>query len=810
MPGADGSCLRPSAGAPAGARGTALGFLLAATLLAVSWAAGPVEEEVDAAEASRALLHVPGISPDVRARLWQLRQAGDAGAFLVGLLASIVGTVGSAASAANVALLGSSPLALAFKAVEVWEAWRGAESSGRSTAGQKGVDAGLPGLGLLQADSAQQLLGKLSTRFKGARHFEAPLWMVVRDTGNRQDYCAVAEDIQSMWSWVRPGGFMVLHGGIRADVELRCANGSMISGGVRAAAEDFLRGTPGIAGLAIAEGWIVGQAEAFRGGQSLPRGLGRVVFPDAEAPYWLLRKASSEEEDLEETGEVPMFASPASHVDMSLYFKDELDERLFELLRQQLFADTEQYWQWITALTPELTSNEIYQRVIKLISASRQTASVQRIPRLLHQVYGFKCTNWDTGLWEPTCVDEATFDIPHKQLEECFQAVLPFNRTELHEKEAEIEWSWTVMQQVFNVCCDKDTWTRTAEQQAPVHVYSASRGVMLDLTMECSLVTPRCCKEAGRVQEQRRPEPGTLRDDFLRWSLSWRRHHPEWKYVMWGPMEVKRLVYEHYPWLVPVVNGYPSWIYRSDAAQWIILHHFGGIYASMDVEALRPIDYAMIGHALPKTQAKTAWSFVWAAEGAFYDGGVSALLNEDGVLNNFMSEEDDGQPVRRLDIHVVGTIAGHPLFREMLNTLKVHQYEFVLTATGNERFTAEVYEKGFFNAVGLRILSREAYNPLDWSNTEMRRRCFREDCADLFPGCFGIHHHANSWFGLRSEQVSTGENWTTAALKLAGSENKHCWGHGITAELCCDVLKYGAQGNIGCWDEIYTFEGCCR
>lgn len=787
---------------------TTLGFVLAATLLVIGWAAGPVEEE--AQEVQRALLHVPGVSEDVRTQLWHLRQAGDPSAFFVGLLASILPTASDASAAADIALLGASPLALAFRAIEVWETWKG-----RSTAGHAETGAGRVSLRIWQVESANELLEKLSGDAAAASSgLKAPFWMMVRDATNRQDYCAVAEDVHTMWPQLRPGGFMVLHGGIRADTELRCANGSVVSGGVRAAAEDFMRGTPGVAGLELEGAWDPYGEYPWRNGQSLPEGLGRVVFPAAEAPYWLLRKAASGDEALresKETSAIPIFAAPSAFATMSEHFTDDLDARVFDSMSRHLFSDTEQYWEYLKGNLPELTINEIYKRVVRLMNVARSSVSRPKIPRLMHQIYGFKCTNWDTGLWEPTCVDEATFDIPLQQLEDCFRDVLPFSRTQNTTTEAEVEWSWTVMQQVFHVCCNDSAQTNTRQQQAPLSVYSASRGVTLNLTIECSVVTPSCCTEARHVQQRRNNEPGKMRDDFLRWSLSWRRQHPDWKYVMWGPMEVKRLAEFHYPHLMYVMNGYPSWIYRADAAQWLILHHFGGIYASMDVEALRPIDLSMVGHALPKNPKRVAWSFVHAAEGASYDGGVSALLNEDGKINNFMSEGDDGNPVRRLDIHVVGSVAGHPLMREMLLQLVEHQYEFVLTATGNERFTAEVYEKGFINAVGLRILAREAYNPLDWSNTEMRKRCFQEDCADLFPGCYGIHHHANSWFGLRSEEVAGTETWTmsTSPLRYAGSENTHCWFEGITPELCCDVLKYGSKGNLACWTDVYTFETCC-
>merc|ERR1712224_410039 len=110
--------------------------------------------------------------------------------------------------------------------------------------------------------------------------------------------------------------------------------------------------------------------------------------------------------------------------------------------------------------------------------------------------------------------------------------------------------------------------------------------------------------------------------------------------------------------------------------------------------------------------------------------------------------------VNRLDLHVVGAIPGHPLMKSMLESLVLHQSELnVLKATGNVRFTSLFYEVKHFCGEGIKILPREHYNPIDWGNAQMRQQCFSENCSELFNNSMGIHHHARSWFGIKSYRL---------------------------------------------------------
>lgn len=60
-------------------------------------------------------------------------------------------------------------------------------------------------------------------------------------------------------------------------------------------------------------------------------------------------------------------------------------------------------------------------------------------------------------------------------------------------------------------------------------------------------------------------------------------------YIFWSDNSIMELVRDRFPHLERLFQSYPR-LERSDAARYLILHEFGGIYADMDNEFVRPID----------------------------------------------------------------------------------------------------------------------------------------------------------------------------------------------------------------------------
>ena len=86
---------------------------------------------------------------------------------------------------------------------------------------------------------------------------------------------------------------------------------------------------------------------------------------------------------------------------------------------------------------------------------------------------------------------------------------------------------------------------------------------------------------------------------FLENVKTFVKHNPNWQYYLWTDDSARALIKDYYPWLLPVWDGisYSKFtIRRADALRYVVLYHFGGIYADLDAVNYRSLDKAITKH----------------------------------------------------------------------------------------------------------------------------------------------------------------------------------------------------------------------
>lgn len=78
---------------------------------------------------------------------------------------------------------------------------------------------------------------------------------------------------------------------------------------------------------------------------------------------------------------------------------------------------------------------------------------------------------------------------------------------------------------------------------------------------------------------------------FEAWSLSCRQKHKDWEWVVWTDEDNLHLVQQYFPWLEETYRGLPSVIYQADLARFLYMYIYGGVYADLDTECLRPTEH---------------------------------------------------------------------------------------------------------------------------------------------------------------------------------------------------------------------------
>lgn len=77
-----------------------------------------------------------------------------------------------------------------------------------------------------------------------------------------------------------------------------------------------------------------------------------------------------------------------------------------------------------------------------------------------------------------------------------------------------------------------------------------------------------------------------------------KRLHPEYEHTLWDDDAMNAFVRDSFPDFLPVFQSYDVHMKRVDAARYLWLYEFGGIYLDLDSVALRPLDDLLIGKSL--------------------------------------------------------------------------------------------------------------------------------------------------------------------------------------------------------------------
>ena len=80
----------------------------------------------------------------------------------------------------------------------------------------------------------------------------------------------------------------------------------------------------------------------------------------------------------------------------------------------------------------------------------------------------------------------------------------------------------------------------------------------------------------------------TLPEHWRKPVKSWKRlSRYGFKYMRWNEAKLRALIQEHHPWFLGTFDSYPRWTQKVDAGRYLVLYHYGGLYADLDV-GLKP------------------------------------------------------------------------------------------------------------------------------------------------------------------------------------------------------------------------------
>ncbi|KAH3844091.1 uncharacterized protein LOC127872707 [Dreissena polymorpha] len=146
---------------------------------------------------------------------------------------------------------------------------------------------------------------------------------------------------------------------------------------------------------------------------------------------------------------------------------------------------------------------------------------------------------------------------------------------------------------------------------------------------------------------------------YIPFIKSFVKYNANWTYMFWTDASARKFISDRYPDFLPVWDNYAEPINRADALRYFVLYEYGGVYADLDFECLRPLD-----------RVTMKYTAVFPLEP--FEHAVFRLRIPFCVNNAIMM----AQPKHSFLRHIVYTISS---FRPMKGTLDVAGPIFVTT-----------------------------------------------------------------------------------------------------------------------------------
>lgn len=224
---------------------------------------------------------------------------------------------------------------------------------------------------------------------------------------------------------------------------------------------------------------------------------------------------------------------------------------------------------------------------------------------------------------------------------------------------------------------------------------------------------------------------------YREFQKSWIDHHPNWEYKFWTDKDNLTLISDQYPWLLSTYESFPYSIQRVDVARILYLHAYGGIYADLDLECLKPTGALLKDHAV--------------VLGRECKGMGTYIREHDYVSNSFMA-----------------SVPGHPFWEDLLHEIlrctrpryRLEPVLFYVLSTTGPRMLDKVVTR--YSQSDMIVFPKQYFcpaTPLEQDISKRRVQARRD-------GSYTVHHFSGSWIPTRLKVLIRTAWWITTPTGL--------------------------------------------
>lgn len=81
-----------------------------------------------------------------------------------------------------------------------------------------------------------------------------------------------------------------------------------------------------------------------------------------------------------------------------------------------------------------------------------------------------------------------------------------------------------------------------------------------------------------------------LPSNYAYWRNTFLDKNPFYHFDLWDDADNRAFIARHFKWFLRIYDDYPAEIYRADMVRYFYLYMFGGLYADLDTQCLKPLD----------------------------------------------------------------------------------------------------------------------------------------------------------------------------------------------------------------------------
>ena len=200
--------------------------------------------------------------------------------------------------------------------------------------------------------------------------------------------------------------------------------------------------------------------------------------------------------------------------------------------------------------------------------------------------------------------------------------------------------------------------------------------------------------------------------NFAYWRGSFLKYNPMYRHVLWDDSDNRNFIVTRFPWFVGTYDKLPTEIFRADVIRYFFLYSFGGFYADMDSECLRPLDDLRNGGDILVGRMGRNNSFAHSIPNAVMasvPGQIFWLVAVAFVVERF----DEASRMGTLHKMPPEQLTGPVLFKTVVDYYLSHSQEEIAARAMPilRHFTKSEYRFG-----RLKVLPPYVWYPIDWTN----------------------------------------------------------------------------------------------